>query len=115
MSDHAQERTIRRTLRSGALLGAMGTAAGAFGAHALRGSLEPRLLEVFETGARYQLIHAVALLVLAALMTQRPGRAMTWAARLMTVGTIVEINNYIISVYYNVNFITTLILSISFP
>jgi len=89
VSDAAQERTPRRTLRNGALLGATGVAAGAFGAHALRDALEPRLLDVFETGARYQLFHAVALLVIGALMAQRPSHAMTWAARLMTAGTLV--------------------------
>jgi len=40
-------------------------AAGAFGAHALRTRLEPRLLEVFETGARYQMYHAIALIAVA--------------------------------------------------
>ncbi len=48
------------------LLGAgsagIAVAAGAFGAHALRARLEPRLLEVFETGARYQMYHALALI-----------------------------------------------------
>jgi len=45
----------------GAVLGGLGVAAGAFGAHALRAQLEPRMLEVFETGARYQMYHALAL------------------------------------------------------
>jgi uncharacterized membrane protein YgdD (TMEM256/DUF423 family) len=46
----------------GAVLGGIGVAAGAFGAHALRAQLEPRMLEVFETAARYQMYHALALL-----------------------------------------------------
>ena len=45
----------------GALFGALAVAAGAFGAHALRARLEPRDLEIFETAARYQLYHALAL------------------------------------------------------
>lgn len=49
----------------GALFGAMAVAAGAFGAHALRARLEPRDLEVFETAARYQMYHALALLAVA--------------------------------------------------
>lgn len=49
------------------LLGALGVALGAFGAHGLKGIVEdPHLLEVWETGARYHLIHAVALLGVAA-------------------------------------------------
>lgn len=49
----------------GALLGALGVAAGAFGAHALKQRLSPEMLAVFETGVRYQLVHALALLVVA--------------------------------------------------
>ncbi len=49
----------------GALLGALGVAAGAFGAHALRQRLAPEMVAVFETGVRYQLVHALALLVVA--------------------------------------------------
>ena len=44
------------------VFGATGVAAGAFGAHALASKLEPRMLEVFETAARYQMYHALALL-----------------------------------------------------
>ncbi len=46
----------------GALLAGLGVALGAFGAHGLRGRLEPELLAIFETGVRYQLWHALALL-----------------------------------------------------
>lgn len=49
----------------GALFGALAVAAGAFGAHALRARLEPRDLEVFETAARYQMYHALALFAVA--------------------------------------------------
>lgn len=49
----------------GALFGALAVAAGAFGAHALRARLEPRDLEVFETAARYQVYHALALFAVA--------------------------------------------------
>ncbi len=49
----------------GSLAGALGVGLGAFGAHGLRGRVEPRMLEVFETGVRYQLVHALALLAVA--------------------------------------------------
>lgn len=49
------------------VMGALGVGLGAFGAHGLRGTVtDPRLLEVWETAARYHLIHAVALLAVAA-------------------------------------------------
>jgi len=47
-----------------ALVGASGVAIGAGGAHALRSLILPEYLATFETGVRYHLIHAVALLVL---------------------------------------------------
>lgn len=46
------------------LFGATGVVAGAFSAHGLSAFAEPRLVEIFKTGAHYHLIHAVALLVL---------------------------------------------------
>jgi uncharacterized membrane protein YgdD (TMEM256/DUF423 family) len=52
-------------MKVAAILGATGVGLGAFGAHGLRTIVEdPHLLEVWETGARYHLIHAVATLAL---------------------------------------------------
>jgi len=47
----------------GALSAFLAVALGAFGAHALRDRLAPDLLAVFETGARYHLVHALAIVV----------------------------------------------------
>jgi len=47
---------------AGCLLALTAVAAGAFGAHGLRGRIPADLLEVFETAARYQMYHALALL-----------------------------------------------------
>ncbi len=55
-------------LSAAAVVGALGVAAGAFGAHSLRGVLEPRMFEIFETAARYQLLHALALGLVGALL-----------------------------------------------
>ncbi len=52
-------------IRLAALAGASAVLAGAFGAHALKARLAPDLLAIWNTGAHYHLIHAVALLVLA--------------------------------------------------
>ncbi len=62
----------------GAVLAGMGVAAGAFGAHALRGRLTPELLGVFETGVRYHLIHALGLLAVAWATTRWPGASTRW-------------------------------------
>lgn len=55
----------RTFLLAGAIAGFVGVALGAFGAHALRARLTAEMLAVFETGVRYQMYHALALLVVA--------------------------------------------------
>ena len=60
---------------AGALLGGVGVAIGAFGAHGLRGRLSPEMLAVFETGVRYHMYHALAILATAALLPRLDGRA----------------------------------------
>ncbi|TGK27978.1 DUF423 domain-containing protein [Leptospira gomenensis] len=47
------------------LSGFLGVALGAFGAHALESTISPRMLEIYETGNRYHLIHSVPPMVLA--------------------------------------------------
>ena len=53
-----------------ALLGGLSVAAGAFASHALREKLSERAIEIFETGARYQMYHALALLLVALLLSR---------------------------------------------
>lgn len=73
----------------GSLAALLGVAAGAFGAHALRARLTPDMLAVFETGVRYQLVHALALLAVAWACTRWPGRATAAAGWLFTAGIVV--------------------------
>jgi uncharacterized membrane protein YgdD (TMEM256/DUF423 family) len=68
-----------------ALVGASGVAIGAGGAHALRSQIVPEYLATFETGVRYQLVHAVALLALA-LAAER--RRVALPALLFTLGVL---------------------------
>jgi uncharacterized membrane protein YgdD (TMEM256/DUF423 family) len=56
----------RTFLLIGAVFGFLGVAFGAFGAHALKVRLSPEMLAVFETGVRYQMYHALAILMVAA-------------------------------------------------
>ncbi|BAY65514.1 hypothetical protein NIES22_56200 [Calothrix brevissima NIES-22] len=53
-----------------ALFGGLSVAAGAFGAHALRDKISERSLEIFDTGARYQMYHAIALLLVGILLSR---------------------------------------------
>jgi uncharacterized membrane protein YgdD (TMEM256/DUF423 family) len=54
-------------IRIGAIFAAGAVAAGAFGAHALRERLDARSLEIFETAARYQMYHALAIIAVGAI------------------------------------------------
>ena len=56
----------RTFLLVGSVFGFLGVAFGAFGAHALRSRLSSDMLAVFETGVRYQMYHAFAILIVAA-------------------------------------------------
>lgn len=78
----------RTFLALGALSAAVSVAAGAFGAHALRTRLSPELLVVFETGARYEMYHAVGLMAAAWAASRAPGGAAAWAGWLFVVGTV---------------------------
>jgi uncharacterized membrane protein YgdD (TMEM256/DUF423 family) len=74
--------------RLGAFSALIAVAAGAFGAHALRTRLSPELLAVFETGARYQMYHALGLMAVAWAITRWPGPLLTWAGWLFAAGTV---------------------------
>lgn len=73
----------------GALMGFVGVGLGAFGAHGLKGRLSPDMLAVFETGVRYQMYHALALLALGAIMTRAEGRAVVVAGWSFTAGILI--------------------------
>ena len=73
----------------GALLAGLAVAAGAFGAHALRDRLTPDLLAIFETAARYQMYHALALLAVAWATTRWPDSSAVLAGWCFVAGIVV--------------------------
>lgn len=73
----------------GAVAAFIAVAAGAFGAHALEGRVEPDRLETFDLAARYQMVHALALLAVAWATTRWPGTATTAAGWLFLAGIVV--------------------------
>jgi len=73
----------------GCFFGLVGVAAGAFGAHALRARVPADLLAVFETGARYQMYHALALLAVALAAARWPAGGWTLPGWLFTAGILV--------------------------
>ncbi|RYD88809.1 MAG: DUF423 domain-containing protein [Sphingobacteriales bacterium] len=54
----------KQIIVTASILGAIAVICGAFGAHALKASLEPRQLEVWQTAVQYQFYHVFALLFL---------------------------------------------------
>lgn len=70
----------------GALCAGLGVAAGAFGAHGLRSRVTPDLLNTWETASRYQLYHALALLLIGAMGDRLPPRVSERAGILFLCG-----------------------------
>jgi uncharacterized membrane protein YgdD (TMEM256/DUF423 family) len=76
----------RTFLLVGAVAALIGVGFGAFGAHGLRGRLSPEMLAVFETGVRYQMYHAFAILIVAIALSRFDGALVRSAGWLFTVG-----------------------------
>jgi uncharacterized membrane protein YgdD (TMEM256/DUF423 family) len=73
----------------GALNGLVAVAAGAFAAHGLKARLAPDLLAIFETGARYQMYHALALVLIGLAAAQRPTPLLGWSGGAMLAGIVI--------------------------
>jgi uncharacterized membrane protein YgdD (TMEM256/DUF423 family) len=61
-----------------AIFGIIAVIFGAFGAHALKAQLSATALENWKTAVNYQFVHALALLLLATLPTNRLIRSSAW-------------------------------------
>src|SRR2546423_4397605 len=75
----------------GALSGFIAVAAGAFGAHALRERLSAGNVDTFQTGAQYQMYHALATVAVGILLARFSIEGSTWlsaAGWLFIAGTI---------------------------
>ena len=77
---------LRSFLMLAAFFGFTGVALGAFAAHGLKGRLTAEYLTIFHTGVLYQLVHALALLGVAVMAAQLPGRLVTWAGISFAIG-----------------------------
>jgi uncharacterized membrane protein YgdD (TMEM256/DUF423 family) len=73
----------------GAVSGFVAVGAGAFGAHALKATLAPEMLAIFETGVRYQMYHALALLAAAWAASRWPGLPAAAAGLCFSAGTVI--------------------------
>ena len=79
----------RTFLIAGSLLALLSVGLGAFGAHALASRLSPSDLDTFEVAVRYQMYHALALIVLVLALERWPGVLGAWAGWMFIAGTLV--------------------------
>ncbi|APC17092.1 hypothetical protein BLL42_15590 [Pseudomonas frederiksbergensis] len=77
---------LRGFLMLAAFFGFTGVGLGAFAAHGLKDRLSAEYLAIFHTGVTYQLVHTLALLGVALLVAQIPGRLITWAGVSFAIG-----------------------------
>lgn len=78
----------KKFLQTGAALGFVAIALGAFGAHTLKAHVSEQAVNIFETGVRYQCYHAIALILTGILYKEFPNKFIVWAGRLFTTGII---------------------------
>jgi uncharacterized membrane protein YgdD (TMEM256/DUF423 family) len=77
-----------RTLAAAGILLALATACGAFGAHALRATLAPERLTLWETAVRYQFFQGLGLLGVGLAMRTLDGTVLRSAALLIVLGIV---------------------------
>ncbi len=82
--------TQKLVLLTAAVLGGLSVGIGAFGAHALRATLEAGgRLETFDTAVKYQFYHTLALLAIGILMHHIPDKRLGYAALAMVIGIVI--------------------------
>jgi len=88
MRDPERTRTGDVMVAAGAVSGLLAVAAGAFGAHLLEARGTDTALRVFETAARYQMYHALALLFAGRFLIRRPSRTLLASCWMFLLGTV---------------------------
>lgn len=84
--------TAKLALIGGAIFAGTAVAAGAFGAHGLAAKVTPERLATFTTGAQYQMMHALALLIVGSLAlpntATRRSALLSWVTGCFLIGTL---------------------------
>lgn len=80
---------IRRYTMLGAINMFLAVAIGAFGAHGLKGKISADMLDVYQTGVHYHMVHALGLFAVALLVDRlQASKQVRWAGNLLFVGII---------------------------
>lgn len=100
----------------GTIFGLLAVLIGAFGAHSISKVVTPEILQVYETGVRYQFYHAFALLILGILGDHLPTRLATWAGSLFSLGIVLFSGSlYLITAIYAANMAVPLAVGLLTP
>jgi uncharacterized membrane protein YgdD (TMEM256/DUF423 family) len=70
-----ENQTVKTFVMIGGFMMALSVALGAFGAHALKASLEPRMFEIYNTAVQYQVYHALGMFAVAFLAYLNPSNS----------------------------------------
>ena len=89
----------------GAIAAGLAVAAGAFGAHTLEQYVTPERLQVFETGARYQMYHALALLFTGWAAGERFDWKVRWSGYLFVGGMVAFSGSLYVLVFTGVSWL----------
>ncbi len=73
-------------LLTGAALGALAVALGAFGAHGLKQIVSPETVSTFQTGVQYEMYHSIALLAVAIIYERYSNKPVKWAGACFIIG-----------------------------
>ena len=78
----------KRFVTTGAILGAIAVALGAFGAHGLKKIVDAETVQTFQTGVQYQMYHSLALLAAGLLYEKCSQKLIRIAGVLFIIGII---------------------------
>ncbi len=93
-----------KSIKVGAIIASISIMMGAFGAHLLKDKLSEKALALYETGVRYQLYHAFALIIVGILFEFNPNKQLKTASTLFLLGILFFSGSlYILSYKLNYN------------
>lgn len=98
----------KKILILAAVFAALSVALGAIGAHALENLLNERFQKAFETAARYQMYHSLALAICAILIYFKPNNLIAMAAKLFIAGIILFSGSLYLLTFFYLQKITSL-------
>ncbi len=78
----------KQAIVAGAICAMLAVVLGAFGAHALKDKLSANMLQVFETGVRYQFYHSFALLAVGILYQVYGGKSLELSTMFFIIGIV---------------------------